>query len=78
MKYLELGSFLPPGSLRTASQEGRQYGGPAQLLVKVWKVKACYGNYLIPAGTAVITSHRTSPDGCLHSSQGSLGSQLVV
>ena len=55
MEYLELGSFLPPGSLKTASREGRPYGGPTRLLVKVWKVKACYGKYLIPAGTAVVT-----------------------
>ena len=55
MEHLELTSFTPPGSLRTASREGRPYDGPTQLLVIVWKVKVCLDNYLIPAGTAVIT-----------------------
>ena len=30
MEYLELGSFSPPGSLRTACRKGRPYGGPAR------------------------------------------------
>ena len=41
MEYLELSSFTPPGSLRTACHEGRPH--------------ACYGNLLIPAGIAGIT-----------------------
>ena len=56
MEYLELGSFPPPGSLRTASREGQPYGGPAWLVVIVWKVKTRYNNSHIPVGTAEITS----------------------